>query len=123
MALERRSRARLLPEAASGSPGGTFGARATATAAFDAIAGSYRVDAGVVSSSDLEYASGELRATATGTYRIEDGWIDASVTLARGPSRVRARVSGAPSAVAIAPLGVMRGEASLPTARLDRTVR
>ena len=115
-ALEQRSRARLLPEAPPGAPG-------RAPTAFDAIAGSYRIAGGVVSSSDLEYESGDLRASGTGTYRVEDGWIDAAVTFARGPSRVRARVSGAPSAVAITPIGVMRREASLPPARLDRTVR
>ncbi len=122
MALERRSGAGLMPEVAAGARGGT-GATAAGPATFDAIAGSYRVAGGVVSSSDLEYASGDLRASGTGTYRLEDGWIDAAVTLARGPSRVRARVSGAPSTVAIAPIGVIRGEASLPPSRLDRAVR
>jgi hypothetical protein len=122
MALERRSRAGLMPEAPAGARGGA-GATAAGPATFDAIAGSYRVAGGVVSSSDLEYESGDLRASGTGTYRLEDGWVDAAVTLARGASRVRARVSGAPSTVAIAPIGVIRGEASLPPSRLDRAVR
>lgn len=113
-ALERQSRARR-PAATPPT---------ALPAAFDSIAGTYRIASGVLSSHDIEYESGGLRATAAGTYRIDDGWMDFAVTLAQGPAtRVRARVTGAPGAVAITPLGVMRGEASLPAAPLGRTAR
>jgi hypothetical protein len=90
---------------------------------FDSITASYTISDGVAHTADLVYVARDIRVTGAGTYALADGRTAMDVTVAQGPNRVKARLTGAAGSLTIVPTDVRVKEPKDLRKALDRLLR